>query len=288
MVRKKSKTELQIAEIKYRSLLEKRDELNAEASVPRDERDTLHKQKRELIDEMQKLKEKRDSLVAEMRKHKSKRNELQKRAKELVVFRRGKKRRFRTSLPMEIDNLRMEIHELHTKQETTALTIPQENELLERIREKHAELEELEEIYEEQKRLILEVEGVDDAITELFRKADEEHQMVVKLYNEAQEIHERIVVLIKEISHLIAEANKKHEDFLKIRTKADYYHNRAVEMRQKILSIRRARRMELKKARKIIEEQNIAARKALFDEKKLEEDAEKALDTLLKKGKIRR
>lgn len=288
MVRKKSRTELQIAEIKYKTLLQKRDELNAEASVPRDERNTLNEQKRELIDEMQGLKKERDSKVAEMRKHKSKRNELQKRAKELITFKRGKRRKFDTDLPTEIDNLRMEIHKLQMKQETTALSLPKENELIDAVREKRKELDELEEMYEEQKRLILEVEGVDNAITDLFKKADEEHQMVVKLSNEAQEIHERIVVLIKEISHLIAEADKKHEEFLKVKVKADHYHNRAVEMRQKILSEKRAKRAEARKAKKIIEDQNIAARKALTDKKRLDEDAEKALDTLLKKGKIER
>ncbi|MCK4366790.1 MAG: hypothetical protein KAW84_02445 [Thermoplasmata archaeon] len=288
MVRKKSKSELNVAEIKYRSLLDRRDELNAEASVPRDERDTLNKQKRELIDKMQELKKKRDSLVAEMRKHKSKRNELQKRAKELIGLRRGKRRDFKTSLPLEIDNMRLEIHELQMKQETTSLTVRKENELIEGVREKRKELDEFEAMYEEQKKLILEMEGVDDTITEFFKKADEEHELVVKLSNEAQGIHETIVVQIKEISHLIAESDKKHQEFLKVREKADYYHNRAQEMRQKILSIRKEKRKEMAEARKEIRDQNIAARKALFDEKKLDEDAERALETLLKKGKVER
>lgn len=288
MVRKKSKTELQVAEIKYRSLIEKRDEYNAEASIPRDERNALNAQRRELIDEMKELKKERDSRVAEMRKHKQKRNELQKRAKELIGFKKGKRRRFDTNLPEAIDKLRIQITTLQRRQETTALSLPKENELIDSIRATRKELKELEEMYDEQKKLILEVEGVDDAITKLFQEADEEHQMVVNLYNEAQEIHEKIVKHIKEISHLISESNKKHEEFVKIREKADHYHQRAQEMRQKILSIKRERWDEIKQAKKTIQDQNIAARKALFDEKKLDEDAEKALETLLKKGKVER
>ena len=286
MVRKKSKSELDIAEIKYRSLLDKRDEANAEASVPKDERNTLNAQKRELIDEMQELKKKRDSLVAEMRKHKSKRNELQKRAKELIGLRKGKK--FKTSLPVEIDNMRLEIHKLQMRQETTALSLPKENELIDAVRVKKKDLDELEEVYEEQKKLILEMEGVDDTITEFFKKADEEHEMVVKLSNAAQEIHETIVVQIKEISHLIAESDKKHKEFLKIRERADHYHNRAQEMREKILSERKEKRKEMAEARRVLKDQNLAAHKALFDEEKLDEDAAKALETLLTKGRVER
>lgn len=288
MVRKKSKSELDIAEIKYRSLLDKRDEANAEASVPKDERNTLNAQKRELIDEMQELKKKRDSLVAEMRKHKSKRNELQKRAKELIGLRKGKKRDFKTSLPVEIDNMRLEIHKLQMRQETTALSLPKENELIDAVRVKKKDLDELEEVYEEQKKLILEMEGVDDTITEFFKKADEEHEMVVKLSNAAQEIHETIVVQIKEISHLIAESDKKHKEFLKIRERADHYHNRAQEMREKILSERKEKRKEMAEARRVLKDQNLAAHKALFDEEKLDEDAAKALETLLTKGRVER
>jgi phosphoserine phosphatase len=288
MVRKKSKTELQIAEVKFKSLLDKRDELNAEARVPRDERNTLNRQKRDLIDEMREFRDKRDSLVKEMRKHKSKRNDLQRRAKELIGLKRGKRRDFKTSLPNEIDSVRAQIHELQMKQETTALSLPKENELIDAVRDKKKELDELEEMYDEQKKIVLEVEGVDDAITKMFQEADEEHQMVVKLSDEAQEIHETVVAHIKEISHLIAESDKKHQEFLKIREKADHYHNRAQEMRQKILSEKKAKRKELAEARRVLKDQNVAAHRALFDEKALDEDAERALEELLKKGKVSR
>ena len=41
-------------------------------------------------------------------------------------------------------------------------------------------------------------------------------------------------------------------------------------------------------ARRVLKDQNLAAHKALFDEEKLDEDAEKALETLLKKGRVER
>ena len=45
MVRRKEKSELEQAEIKLESLIQRRDALNAESAVSREERDLLHHQK---------------------------------------------------------------------------------------------------------------------------------------------------------------------------------------------------------------------------------------------------
>src|SRR5213593_4347060 len=88
MVRKKVPSELEKAEIKLRDLMGRRDALNEQANVHRQERDQLHEQKRTLTAEMRDLKAERDANVREMRAHKGTRNELQSRAKKLIDFRR--------------------------------------------------------------------------------------------------------------------------------------------------------------------------------------------------------
>jgi uncharacterized coiled-coil DUF342 family protein len=116
--------------------------------------------------------------------------------------------------------------------------------------------------------------------------ADEEHKKVVALSNQAQEIHDRITLIIKSVSHLVAEANKNHEAYVKLKERADAYHQKAVEMREKLMAMRNEKRDEIREARKRIKEQNIEVKKALYDKGKREKAADDALEILLKKGKV--
>ncbi len=286
MVRKKSKSELALAEIKFRSLLDKRDAFNDDANVFRDERDSLNRERRELNDKMQTLKEQRDSLVAEMRLHKKERNECQKKGKELIEFRRKKRKEMGGNLGANLERMRTDIENLQNKQETVPMGLKDENLVLEEIKRKKKEIGEFEKLFQEQEKMSTDVKSLDDSINLFFQKADAEHELVVKLSEEAHIIHEKIVGRVKEISHLIAESNKKHEAFSAIREKADYYHNRAMEMREKILSKRKEKREEAKMARDIIRKQNIETREALDSKEKKEKAADDALKTLLEKGKV--
>jgi uncharacterized coiled-coil DUF342 family protein len=91
---------------------------------------------------------------------------------------------------------------------------------------------------------------------------------------------------MNEVGVLINEANKKHEKYLKIKERADYYHKRAEEMRGKILSIRKEKRKELEEAKKEIRNQNLEVKKALEDEKELDKIAKASVEKLLKEGKL--
>ena len=73
-------SELQSAELRFRALLNKRDEINEQAAVLRSERDSLHERKMTLQDQMNEARNKRDAFVAEMRVHKHRRDELQAKA----------------------------------------------------------------------------------------------------------------------------------------------------------------------------------------------------------------
>ncbi len=283
---KKKKTELESAELKYQTLIDKRDAFNEEARVYRDERNALNEEKKDLIDEMSELKEERNKLVEEMRGHKNSRNEYQKQARELIEHKKKRGVKIRPNLADEIGALRTDVSTLEIKQQTTTLTLDEENKLLTTLREKIHEAKRLEELLKEQESILFDVKEIDESIDNLFKKADEEHALVVALSDESQKVHEKYVALVNEISHLINEANKKHEAFLKSREQADHYHQRAVEMLRKILSVKKEKREEWKRAMKVIEMQNIAVKKALDDEDKLKKVADEALERLLKKGKI--
>ena len=57
-------------------------------------------------------------------------------------------------------------------------------------------------------------------------------------------------------------------------------------MRGKVLTIRDARRSEIREARNLLRQQNITVRRELLDERKLDKAADDALQLLLKKGRV--
>jgi uncharacterized coiled-coil DUF342 family protein len=267
-------------------LIQRRDALNAEAAVFREERDLLHKQKKDLADGMRALRDERNRLVDEMRGHRGRRNELQGKARELIKLKRKVRVQLRGSISGELDRLRKEVKGLEMRQQTSTLKLEDENALLDDLREKLKNLKSLEHLKSEQDKIGREVRDLDASITDLFRAADKEHELVVRLNNEANERHEKITGFGAQIATLAAEADKKHEEFLKIRARADELHQKAAEMREKVLSIRDAQRSEIREARNLLRQQNITVRKELLDEGKLDKAAEAALQLLLKKGRV--
>ena len=139
---------------------------------------------------------------------------------------------------------------------------------------------------EKQKLVEIEITDKDNAIDELFKKADEQHALVQKYYKENQKKHEKFIKLVNELSLSIAESNKKHEQYIEIRNEAQKIHEKAFEMRSKIISIRGERRKRRDEAKKAIQEQNVKARKAVMDKEKLDEIADKSVHALKKGEKI--
>ena len=87
-----SKKELEGAEKRYQQLIERRNELNAEANSVREERDDINAQRKKLTEEMSEIRNKMKEISEELRTHKSARNEYQRKAKELIEM---KKKRIR-------------------------------------------------------------------------------------------------------------------------------------------------------------------------------------------------
>jgi uncharacterized coiled-coil DUF342 family protein len=115
---------------------------------------------------------------------------------------------------------------------------------------------------------------------ELFKKADKEHEKVQKYYEESQKKHEEFKTLIYEIATLIGEANKKHKKFIEAREEAQVNHDKAMEMRSKIVSVKRERMQLFQESKEILRSQNLKARKELTDTTKLDKAAEESVERL--------
>ena len=286
MVRKKTLSELQQAEIKLESLLEKRTALNQEAVLARQERDMVHAQKRELSAKLREIKDRRGALAAEARAHRAKRDEYQAKAKALIELKRKLRSQSGMSASEELRQLKRQTQAMELKQQTASLTLAEENELIDKIKGHMKRLKELEALKGEQDKITKEVRDLDATITELFAQADAEHKMASDLSAQAQTAHAETLELVQGISALIVEGNAKHQAYLEARAKADEVHAKVVEMRDKVLSIRGAKRAEARESRDALRDQNRSVRRALYDEKKLEEAADAAVKALLQKGRV--
>jgi hypothetical protein len=71
---------------------------------------------------------------------------------------------------------------------------------------------------------------------------------------------------------------------MELKNEAQKIHEKAFEMRSKMMAIKGERRKRYEEAKRVIREQNLSARKAVLDEKKLDEIADESVDAL-KRGK---
>ncbi|MGQ0796796.1 MAG: DUF7121 family protein [Methanobacteriota archaeon] len=286
MVRRKSLSELEQAEIKLQSLVERRGTLNEEANVLRQERDLVHEKKREVASVFRELKGRRSGLIGQARAHREKRDDFQRKAKELIELKRKLRARGRTSAGEEFRLVKRQISEMEMRQQTATLTLREENRLLEGLKAKMQRLKDLESLKADEEKLAKEVKDLDATITDLFAVADREHKAAAEASEAARQLDGGLDELLQTLKTLAAEGDKHHEAYLEAREKADEIHAKVVEMREKVLASREARRAEARESRDLLRAQNRAARRALYDEEKLEESADAAFRSLLQKGRV--
>jgi uncharacterized coiled-coil DUF342 family protein len=283
---KKETEQLKDAEKKYQSYIQRRNELNDTAKVLREERDMINDSRKDLTEKMKKVKNERNELVSKMKHHKEMRNKLQEEAKKLIESKRKKRDEVFKNLPLRVEELKADVQMLEYRQETVPMSPAEENELIDKIREKREDYNKTKKKMDKQKLVEIDISDKDKAIDELFKRADEEHKMVQKYYKENQKKHEQYVKQVNELSVSIAEANKKHEQYMQLRNEAQRNHEKAFEMKSKIIAIKGDRKKRWKEAKKAIQDQNIKARKAVMDEEKLKKIADKSVDALKKGEKI--
>jgi len=278
--------DIQSAEKKMRTLLDKRDALNGEARVQREERDQLNDARREAGADLDMFKERREAANAKMREHKEKRNAFQAEAKELIAKKKAMFEK-RDDKGPSIMELKKEIEDAHRRQETSQLSLEKERALLEDIKRKERLLKEYMSTHQADEEVMGDINKLNARIDELFKQADGEHQLFVEAMNEGQVHHEKFVEVLKQMDHLRGEADKRHEEYVDLRQRADNYHQRVDSIREEIMEKRKERDAIIQEARDVIAEQNRETREALESEDVIDEALDEALDILKKKGSIK-
>jgi uncharacterized coiled-coil DUF342 family protein len=286
MVRRKTVSELEHAEIRLESLLEKRTAFNLEAQLARKERDMINEKKRELSAKLRALRDRRAAFVTEAREHRAKRDDFQAKAKALIELKRKLRTGSGVSASEELRAVKRQIQQLDLRQQTATLSLAEENELIERLKDHVKRGKALEGLKAEQDRVVHEVRDLDATITELFQNAEKAHAAALARSRAAEEVQGETGELAQTLSALTGEGNQKHEAYLEARAKADETHAKVTEMREKVLSIKGAARAEARESREILRSQNRMVQDRLLNKQKLEDSADRALKALLEKGRV--
>lgn len=268
--------------------VQRRNELNDQANLLRSERNLLNDKKKELLAQMDAAKKERDGHNARLREHKEQRNAYQQQAKLLIAKQRGEKKKAQQAMSpvFRVKELEAEIRDQEYQQQTTVMTVKEENKLIDSIRKKRVELGTLRKDAVKAEALNIDLRNTSQAIDQLFALADAEHQEVLRYYKLAQEAHERFLQVFNETSQIIAASNAKHQELVQTRQRADDQHQQFLELRAKVLELKGKEALERQEARTIIREQHKRVREAVADPKKLEEAAETTLERLKKGGRI--
>ena len=278
--------DLRNLQAKFNGLVDQRNQFNDMARGAREARDQLNEHRRQRSVEIEEHKAARDKANEEMRQHKELRNAFQDQAKALIDERKGKVGGIERSLPLKVRKLRNDLQAAVEQQQTTQLTVAKERVLVEKISEMWKELKAAEAELQKQKAVQVELTGTDGDIDELFKKADTEHTEVMRCMKVAQEHHEKFITVVKEVRVLATESNKKHHEFIAHKGKADDMHQKAMELREKVMAIRGERKAEYEARRSELREVNTVARRNVADPRAIDQYKDRALDELKKGGKI--
>jgi uncharacterized coiled-coil DUF342 family protein len=281
-----AETDVRNLQAKFNHLIEQRNQFNDLARAAREMRDQLNEQRRTKSAEIEEHKVARDAANEGMRQHKERRNQYQEQAKALIAQKKGKTEGVERSLPLQVRKLRNDLQAMIEQQQTTQLTVQKERVLVEKISEAWKELKAKEQELQKQKAVEVDLSDTDEAINQLFAKADEEHEKVVAFMKQAQEHHEKFIAGVKEIRILVGESNKKHEEFVACKTKADESHNNAMELREKVMAVREMKKAEYDAQRREVREINTQAKRSVADPKVLDRLKDDAFEQLKKGGKI--
>jgi phosphoserine phosphatase len=277
--------ELSDGEKRLRSIYERRDALNEQAKIVRELRDDLHGKRKGILEQLRSIRDDRAAIIEEMKAARSRRDLYNERARALQGFKRKKDGAVKDPYE-DMVVLQKDLDELEHRYQTSTLSMAKERELVSQIEAKSRKLKELRgqgEVFQVHRSELLSKE---EEIVELRRLSDEEHKKVMELSGKLDLLQKELDSLSPSLDHLRSEADKRHQEYLELREQADSFHRKSLELREKVVALRGERDKLRRDARALVEDQNKTVKDALDDGNKLNEVADRAVELLLKKGKV--
>ena len=221
-------------------LMEKRERHNAEAEKHRHHRDRLNEQTKDWVRKRDDLNAQARELIDEANTHKAKRNDLNQEVREIKVQRdlwnrkvnetaetlARKKRDKEPRKGPPIRLLKKRLKDLELQQQTSALTLTKEKELIDQIRALNAEIQAIEKELEGDS----EIKAMMAEASEAREKAEFYHTKVEELAVQSQKEHDTMMEIYDRSDAIRKEADKAQENFIKCKVQADEEHQKHIEM----------------------------------------------------------
>lgn len=268
-------------------MLDRRDMEARKGDAARGERDMLQARRRDLIAESKAARDERNALSDEARAHQERANALRARLSDAGRPRRARGDKAPETEPEKLARLDAEIAQAEHLLQTTPMPLKEEKDMVEQARRKKREVDRL------RAKLVaaspvpsVDTDGLPTDPDTIRREVDLELQQVTALRQKAQEAHEAAQKHSNAIDALTKEADQKHNEYLECRARADEVHEKAMKMREMVISERAKRKAEMDEARADMKEHSEKVRATLFDDEKIDKEVDEAVAALQAKGKL--
>ena len=282
---KETREKRMAAEDKFDSLRRQRNETLDLVDRLSDEILALQKRRQELNDEVQRAHDTFRNFGDEQKKAREERKRLFEQLEDLTQSLRKTKGENTREKGPTARSVASEIARLEREQQTTVMTLKEENTLIDKIRHLRSQLAEREKVEAEWMKTESAASTVKEEIESLRGKLQEANKRLDALHVDRDAAMAKIQNSLGEIGHVLNEIRSKGrirtEALEKARTIADQMH----EMGRTVLDLQRESRKRVTEARAAVS-QHGASHRNLFNDGARDKAANDLLSALLKNGKV--
>lgn len=280
--------EIRNAEQKLYQMKERRADLLALARRIGDEALTLQESRQPKYEEVERLHQEYRELGFQLQSLRNERDKARARVEELLGEIREKRSLARDRTPrIRPERISQEIAQLEKRQQTSVMTVKEENALIAHIRELRGQLTEAQKSEAAWKMEDQTQQGVKDELQRARQQAEELQQKFEALRQHREQVMVQVKERLVEVGHLVGEIRARGKARAETLEKVDALSNEIRELERSVMGkINESREIQYE-ARRAIEMQNRSVRPGSPQEEELRRrSAEQNLRALFQKGKI--
>lgn len=220
------------------ALKQQKSRLDDEADQWAEKRDKLNEQTRKLRIEIERFRNERDKINSNVGQLKQQRNDFSTKIhediKEIKKLNQEKKALLAKKPSRSHQSLQNEVEHIEWKIQTTSLTLKEEKELVEQVKQLETQLN-VHRKLEQFTRRIVQLKG---DVKKFKNESDLCHRKLVEEAQKSRDVHEKMLTKIEESKKIKADADNLHKGFLDVREKATPIRNKIAALLGQIRQLR--------------------------------------------------
>jgi uncharacterized coiled-coil DUF342 family protein len=204
---------------KLSGLSDEKDKLFTEADVCAEKRNKLNEDFKKLRDEISKLKNERDDANEKVKWLKQRRSELKtkihEKIEELKTLNQEAKTLMKKEPSRDYEALQKEFEDLEWRIQTTTLSMEEEKELVERVKQTELQLSVFRKLEKVDKKIL----QLRNELKALDNEGKQCHESLTGIAQKSQELHQKMLTKVEESKKIKAEADSLHKAFVQAKEK---------------------------------------------------------------------